>query len=67
MPQYTVREQICSEMSHPEMFDGMTDEQMLADLEANLYASHYDEVLQDWVNRLKADILSRAVEQAVLT
>lgn len=44
----SVRANILSEMAEPEVYDGMSDIEMLADLEAETYACHYDADMVRW-------------------
>lgn len=48
-----VRQAILSEMTQPEVYDGMSDIEMLADLEAEAYASHYDPDVVRWRNDMR--------------
>lgn len=50
----SVRSMILSEMSEPEMFDGMTDEEMLKELSSMVYASHSDADIIRWRDTLQA-------------
>ena len=49
----TVRKTILSEMAEPHVYDGMSDIEMLADLEASVYASHHDPEIIRWRNQLR--------------